>query len=155
MAAAVAEVAAELEAEAAVACRDHLAAAGCHGHLEVAVFRDLPEVLRRVHRPARGHRSAVRPHSIVPAAELRARQVLPRAPVWVPGAGHDRQFNPEPDRAQVPVRDWQVVQASDPDHRLCLRLVQEPARDPGRALDLDHRLCRPFVLAQDWQLERG
>ncbi len=49
--------------------------------------------------------SAVHPHSIAPAAELRARPVRQLDPVWEPGAGHDLQFSLEPDRTLVPDRD--------------------------------------------------
>jgi hypothetical protein len=133
-------------------CRDLLEVAVSHDHLVVAGCRGLREVLCLVRPPDRGHRSAVLPHSIVPAAELRARQVRQRDPVWVPEAAHDRQFSPELDPAPVPERDWQAVQVSDPDHQLCLPHVRELALDQGQESDPDHRRCLPLVLALDWLL---
>ena len=72
--------------------RGRLEGAACHGH---------PEVLCLVRPLDHGHRSAVRLHSIVPAAAPRARQVRQRAPVWVPEAGLDLRFSQEPDPALV------------------------------------------------------
>ena len=91
---------AEAELVAVAGCRDRLGVAegyrdrravvACHGH---------PEVLCHVRPLDHGHRSAVRLHSIVPAAEPRARQVRQRGPAWE--AGRDLQFSQEPDPALV------------------------------------------------------
>ena len=93
-------------AEAAVVVRElaEVAAAECHGHL--AGFQEVVRLVLPGDCPVdRGHLSAVHPHSIVPAAELRARPALPRDPVWAPEAEPDLRFSQEPGLALVPDRD--------------------------------------------------
>ncbi len=90
---------AELVVAAVEGCRGHLVVAGCRGHLVVEACRDHPAVLRLVRPLDHGHRLAALLHSIVPAAEPRARQVRQRGPVRE--AGRDLQFSQEPDPALV------------------------------------------------------
>lgn len=166
LAAAVAEgvVAAVALAEVAAASHVPQVAAACRGHLAVQC---------RVRPPDRGHQSAVPRRSIVPAVELRARQVRRLDQVRVQEAGHALQFSPEHDRTLVQDQEWQVVPVSDPGHRHCHRLVREPALvpgleldpdrllchplvrepalDPGLVLETGHRPCHPLVLVPDWQ----